>query len=283
MLIESLLLPFFLVVSLYLLSSTSIDDKPQAFLNIHIGILLILSCVSWLLCKHELHALEDNKSATASSTLNESVNFKKLIPFWLSSILGMWFLSMPLLFAPVFSDIHDTGIFSSAYRLITVIVNVMMVLSGIYGPRFARDYNNKNYAVLYEDLKKTAYISIGMFLPLFLIFMIFPKEILSIFGPDFSAGAHWLQIMATGQLVYSATGLVGLLLNMIHKEKLELMLMVLSSVLMLTMMLVLGYLYSITGIAIAFAVGLAFKNLVSLFFAHSILKKLIAVNITHSV
>jgi O-antigen/teichoic acid export membrane protein len=189
---------------------------------------------------------------------------------------------MPLLFAPVFSDIHDTGIFSSAYRLITVIVNVMMVLSGIYGPRFARNYNNKNYALLYEDLKKTAYISMGMFLPLFLIFMIFPSEILGIFGADFRAGAHWLQIMAAGQLIYSATGLVGLLLNMIHKEKLELMLMVLSSVLMVIMMLILGYLYSITGIAIAFAVGLAFKNLVSLFFAHSILKKLIATHINHS-
>jgi hypothetical protein len=48
------------------------------------------------------------------------------------------------------------------------------------------------------------------------------------------------------------------------------------------MMLILGYLYSITGIAIAFAVGLAFKNLVSLFFAHSILKKLIATHINHS-
>lgn len=282
MLIESLLLPFFLVVSLYLLSNSSISDKPQAFLNIHIGILLILSCISWLLCKHELHSLEENKSTTTSSVVPESVNFKKLVPFWLSSILGMWFLSMPLLFAPVFSDIHDTGIFSSAYRLITVIVNVMMVLSGIYGPRFARNYNNKNYALLYEDLKKTAYISMGMFLPLFLIFMIFPSEILGIFGADFRAGAHWLQIMAAGQLIYSATGLVGLLLNMIHKEKLELMLLVLSSVLMVIMMLILGYLYSITGIAIAFAVGLAFKNLVSLFFAHSILKKLIATHINHS-
>ena len=44
--------------------------------------------------------------------------------------------------------------FSSAYRLITVIVNVMMVLSGIYGPRSHVKLQQQNYALLYEDLKR---------------------------------------------------------------------------------------------------------------------------------
>lgn len=272
MLIESLILPLMLVVSLYFINISSVIDKSTFFLITHIVIMVVLSYVSWLTCQKSLKSADQSADQEHTPT----VRMKTLIPFWLSSILGMWFLSMPLLISPIFSTLHETGVFSAAYRLITIIVNVLMVLSGIYGPRFARNYNSKNYAQLYHDLKITAYISMACFAPLFVVFIFYPTEILGIFGPDFTEGASWLQIMALGQLVYSATGLVGLMMNMIHKEKLELALMSISAAVMLTMMLMLGYLHGMTGIAIAFACGLAFKNLISLFFVRKMLKNLIS-------
>jgi preprotein translocase subunit SecF len=64
------------------------------------------------------------------------------------------------------------------------------------------------------------------------------------------------------------------MMNMIHQEKTELGVMAVSAFFMLTLMLVLGNLYAITGIAIAFSVGLAFKNLASLYFVRKFLAEL---------
>ena len=275
MAIESLTLPFLLTSAVYVIYLLPIEDKPTYFLITHISFLFFLSGVSWLLCNHQLNKIQKQSAHLADSEFSAPAK-NTLFTFWLSSTLGIWFLNMPLLIAPIFSDLHDTGIFSAAYRLITVIVNVMMVLSGVYGPKFARGFNEKNYQLVWADLKKTGRISFAMFIPLFVAFFAVPEQILSMFGPDFAAGADWLRIMAVGQLIYSATGLVGLALNMMHQERLEMILMFISASVMLILMLVLGNFYDITGIAIGFAFGLTFKNTVSLFFARKLLKNLIS-------
>lgn len=274
MTIDSFFLPLLLVIAIYAIDYFASHSKIDYFMAAHIGILVLLSYISWVHCKKEVCQQDSNPVHKHHSFINK----KALVSFWLSSILGMWFLSMPLLVAPAFSSIHETGIFSASYRLITIIVNVLNILAGIYGPKFARNYNTKNYPELYKDLKLTAYISIAAYIPLFLVFIFLSDPILRIFGDDFVAGSTWLHIMALGQLIYSATGLVGLMMNMIHREKMELLIMVVCSVGMFILMLVLGYFYSITGIAFAFAAGLAMKNLVSFYFVRKILKSLIMEN-----
>jgi O-antigen/teichoic acid export membrane protein len=277
MLIESFSLPLMLIVGVYGIYVAPVEDKATYFLITHVFLLVFLSWVSWFLCAHHLkhHA---KPASHPDSPIFTPPATRTLVTFWVSSTLGMWFLNMPLLVAPVFADLHDTGVFSAAYRLITVIVNVMMVLAGMYGPRFARNFNDRHFDALQKDLKKTAYISFAMFVPLFAVFIAVPEMILGIFGADFEAGADWLRVMAVGQLIYSGTGLVGLLMNMMHQEKLEMILMLVSACVMLFLMLLLGHFYAMMGIAIGFACGLAFKNLLSLFFVRKILKNLVSEN-----
>jgi O-antigen/teichoic acid export membrane protein len=277
MLIESFSLPLLLIVGVYAIYVAPVSDKAAHFLITHILLLVFLSWISWFFCNRQLKRHNSPQPPPDAPTFTAPATHT-LLTFWVSSTLGMWFLNMPLLVAPIFAELHDTGVFSAAYRLITVIVNVMMVLAGMYGPRFARNFNDRHFQELQNDLKKTAYLSFAMFAPLFVAFIAIPEWILGIFGSDFEAGADWLRVMAVGQLIYSGTGLVGLLMNMMHQEKLEMILMLVSACVMLLLMLLLGHLYAMMGIAIAFATGLAFKNLLSLFFVRKILKNLVSEN-----
>lgn len=191
---------------------------------------------------------------------------RALLPMWGSALLGMWFLNMPVLLLPQFASTAEIGVFSMAYRLINITVNLLMVLAGIYGPRFARSFAAGDIAGLRSALAQTRWLSLALFMPVGALFLVFPEQVMSIFGDEFRSGGEWLVIMVLGQLVYSATGLVGLCLNMIHHEKEEFFIALGCSILTFLLIMVLGAQWGTSGVAAGFALGLASKNLVSLGF-----------------
>jgi O-antigen/teichoic acid export membrane protein len=81
--------------------------------------------------------------------------------------------------------------------------------------------------------------------------IIFSQEILTIFGREFATGATTLVILSVGQLMYSATGPLGVMINMSGRSKLTLLNTVLHLLLQVGLCVVLIPQYGIIGAAVA--------------------------------
>jgi hypothetical protein len=90
--------------------------------------------------------------------------------------------------------------------------------------------------------------------------VLFGAEILTLFGPTFSAGHTALVILVFGHLVRAGTGLVGDLLGLTGHQKLNAWVLALSAVLNVILNALLIPRYGIAGAAAATAVSMAFWN-----------------------
>jgi len=264
--LEKTLLPASILVLLtayWLIGQTLTID---AYLIWHILALFFIA----LLMLVYLVKLTANKTASGEQSPQESAPAalnKSLWSFWGIGIANIVFMNLPFLILPQFASIVETGIFGAAFRLINLGSIVLVTLAAFFGPRFAQLYADKNLAGLRKALRQSQLFSLMVYAPLFLLMMFVPQWLLGLFGDEFVDGAVFLMIMAVGQLINTATGLVGYMMNMMHREKIEFMitLSVLAGVFI--MMMILGQIQGVMGIAIAYAIGMAIKNLLSLFFA----------------
>ena len=274
LLCESGLLSMMLIVigGIYIALGWSLEI--ERFLMLHIGVLLVTTLVMLVLIFKTINSAKEQRSTDAVSVMHVS-----LLPLWGSGLLGMWFMNMPILLLPHFTTTDEIGVFSMAYRLITIAVNILMVLASIYGPRFARDFAVGNVEGLRQGLRQTRLISMLIYFPLFILFVLIPGQVMQIFGKEFASGGQWLLVMALGQMVYASTGLVGYMMNMIHQDRQEFWIMLSASIFMLISIVVLGHWFGTTGVAGGFAMGLAMKNLTSMYFAHYHLRKMSSLSI----
>jgi O-antigen/teichoic acid export membrane protein len=97
-------------------------------------------------------------------------------------------------------------------------------------------------------------------LPAFAALLVFPGELLRLFGGAFAIGAAVTTVLAVGQLVNAATGPCGTVLNMSGRVSVNMWDNVAALVLNLLLNLWLIPAYGIVGAAVAWAVSLAAVN-----------------------
>jgi O-antigen/teichoic acid export membrane protein len=100
--------------------------------------------------------------------------------------------------------------------------------------------------------------------PLLLLLLVFPGELMRLFGPEFAAGALTLQILAVGQAVRLAAGPLGTVLIMTGHQRWLLLYSLAGVVLTVGFALWLIPLYGAAGAAAAGAITLVFRNAAAL-------------------
>ena len=201
-------------------------------------------------------------------------NIAELTPYWGNLLIVMGFINAPMLVLPLFASETEVGIFSIAYRLILIMINILGVLAAIFGPKFAIAYSQKNSAAAWLLLKKSGQYSFSIFAILALILVLFNDTILNLFGEEFKAASTPLFIMLVGQAIYASTGLVGLFLSMTGKASTELKISTVCIVMMYSLLILAGCYFGMLGIAIAFSAVVALKNLLSLFASYRSLQSI---------
>lgn len=189
-----------------------------------------------------------------------ALGLKQLSPLWGGELAVVWFMNIPLLLLPQFVGLAELGIFSIALKLILIVQAVLVVLSSIYGPRFAQKFEQRDITGLMGDIRETQVISMVLYAPMFLAFMLVPEFILGLFDEEFKSGADLLRVMAMGQLAYAAFGLSDFVLNMANREKVYLWINLGSTALMFVLSYLLMSVLGTLGAAIAVAVSVACKQ-----------------------
>lgn len=211
---------------------------------------------------------------TKTETTFEKPHFYDLTPFWGNLVIVFAFINAPLFVLPFFATDAEVGIFSIAYRLIMILINILGVLAAIIGPKIAIAASNSDHIELKKLLRISAKYSLALFFPVALTLALFPKHILSLFGNEFAQGDLPLFIMLMGQTIYAATGIVDLFLSMTGNADKEFKIAILFLLIMYGLLFLGGYYFGMLGVAAAFSIGIASKNIISLLACFNVLKNI---------
>jgi len=188
----------------------------------------------------------------------EILNFS--IPLFLTQFMDFIILSINILMLGYFMTAADVGIYTAAANLGLLVALPLISFNNIFAPMISEFYGRNEIDKL-EDLFKivTKWI-LTISLPVFLIFILFARPIMGIFGESFIAGALALIIFGAGQLINAGTGSVGLILEMTGRPKINL----LNSIALCVINIILSYLlipqYGIIGAAFATGLSIAAVN-----------------------
>lgn len=143
-------------------------------------------------------------------------------PLWLSGLLRRLRRNIETFLLGSLSTVSTVGIYSVVGKINLVgHVSYLAILGGVR-PTLAglHDADDKNaLSAVYQSATRW---TLAVNLPFFLIIVIFPGELLGIFGEDFREGAAALVVLAVAELVNAATGVCQSMIDMTGHTRVKL-------------------------------------------------------------
>lgn len=204
------------------------------------------------------------------------LNFYKSLPdYALAGVTGYLLKFSPLIFLGYFATGKDVGLFSIANSTAFLINFILWIVSAVYAPHFASLYSQGELGKLRGLIRSSTLYMLFVAVPIFLILVIFPEQILSLFGEEFVEAKLALIIMAFAQLFNVATGPIYFLLNMTGHERKLRNIVLLTGALTLVCSLILIPKYGYVGAAVTASIGLVMQNSIAFYIS----KKYIGISI----
>jgi len=184
-----------------------------------------------------------------------------LMEAWVSTFM-LGFLENP----------ESVGIFSAAFRTSMLIQGILMSFNAIFSPIIADLYHKNELAQLKVLFKMVTKWVFSLSLPPAVLLIFFSREIMAVFGQEFSAGAAVLAVLALGQILNSLTGPLGVMIDMSGRSKFTLLNSALHFALQIGLCLLLIPGYGVFGAAVAKTVSIAFLRVIRLIQVYLIFK-----------
>ena len=200
---------------------------------------------------------------------------KTSLPLLVVSVSGFIISNADVVILGIFVDSKTIGIYVVAVQIALLTRFFLQVSNSAISPKIASLYENKQFKELEKMIQQ---VTIGLGIIGFFFFTItlfFGREILSIWGAEFSNGYHILLILTFGQMINISTGSLGPLLIMTGHEKEYMKVNLVFAVIFLITSIVFVRYFGIYGLAIIVSSTKILSNV-----AKSILvKKLININV----
>ena len=174
----------------------------------------LVSLLSYLSFKYWLRRSAEGKVSAEKEILTYSSLLKISVPLMFAQTVQFIMAWTDKLMLGAMTTSEEVAIYYTAFKLSMFAAVGLMSINSIAAPKFAELYSRKNL----EGLKKVVNQSTGMIfwtsLPLIIIFFIFPKFFLGLFGDEFKIGVTAFLILSCGRLISSYSGSVGSILQM---------------------------------------------------------------------
>ncbi len=144
---------------------------------------------------------------------------RSAVPFALTSGLNVLGASLGVLMLAPMQGAQATGIFGIANAAAALIALPLIAINTPLAPAVTTVFSEGNKAKLQGLATKAARSAFLLCLPLALIYVLFGKYLLWVFGEEFTAGYTALVILTVGQVINAAMGSVGVLLQMTGHER----------------------------------------------------------------
>lgn len=156
-------------------------------------------------------------------------------------------------------SVGDLGAYRVSSQLMTVISMIVVTIASVIGPQFAADFRLGDMARVRRRYLRAIGLTALAAGPPIAAMLIFPRPILSIFGPDFVAAHGALQVLALGQLIALLIGPIGWVLLMGGYERINFHLSIASLALTLALLRIVVPSYGLTGATWAIIAGDCFR------------------------
>ena len=112
----------------------------------------------------------------------------------------------------------EVGVYSVLGTLLGPAVLVSTAVGQMFAPRIAAEDARGDRRTLATMLKRVTHWNTAISIPFFTALAVVPGALLSLFGHTYRSGAHALAILAIGQLLNTAAGPLGQVLNMSGRQ-----------------------------------------------------------------
>lgn len=175
-------------------------------------------------------ALRRAQAGEATAGTRSDINARDTQIFWIIHVFVAVNNWVPqLIFRAVDSD-ANFAFYAAAQRLANVVSFLVIVANFAFAPYVAAAVKNSDFEKLRSSYYSITRIITFLAIPPALAMLIFPSQLLSVFGSEFSQGAPILRVFAVAQLVNVATGTTNTVLNMGGKSEVLLKAMLTATV-----------------------------------------------------
>lgn len=136
------------------------------------------------------------------------------LPLFLTALLNMGLFRLDVIFLGRFGTPEDVGLYGAAFQLAALGAFGMTVANLVFSPFIAASYHNGKHELLAQLFRTVSRWVLMLTLPLLGLVVLYPSQIISLYGEGFRAGASALLILAIGQTLNNLGGISGSVLAM---------------------------------------------------------------------
>lgn len=215
------------------------------------------------------------KLYNSSSRLNKDISIKKInyisiltlsFPMFLTAAMHTIMTQTDIIMLGMMDDIKAVGIYAIAIKLAGLTSFVLGTVNTIAAPKFSELYHSGQMNELKNVAQKSSKLMFWSTLPIILIFILFGRYILEIFGEEYTVAYMTLLILILGQFVNAVVGSVGFLLDMTGYQKQLNIMVIFSGLVNIILNYILIPSYGIVGAALASAISLSLWNIIATFY-----------------
>lgn len=206
---------FFTVLIVF--KSIDVDMQPFTMYGLSVLITFIIAVTFLLFNLLKSKNLEKKLDKIKDFTFREIASIST--PMLLSSSFVLLINWLDVIMLGIFSSEQSIGIYNASLRLATISGIALFAINSIATPKFVEFYSKNDFKGLESMVKKSTKLIFFTTAPILLIFILFPKSILSINGSEFRAGYLALVFLCLGKFYNSICGSVGFILQMTDNQK----------------------------------------------------------------
>lgn len=208
-----------------------------------------------------IHTSITLKKITFKSRTNSWQFIQDSLPMMFSSSILIFLGWMDTFVMGVYETDHNVGIYNVCLKIATLTSFTLLAINSILAPKIAKNYNENNTQQYKRLIGFSTKLNFLVSSAVILVILIFNKFLLSIFGEEFIEGSVILYILCAGQMVNSFSGSVGIILQMIGKQKVYQNFVFAALLINLVLTLIFTPIYGGIGAASATVFSMAFWNL----------------------
>jgi len=203
---------------------------------------------------------------------NYRLNYKSLLSLTLIGGFQILLENIDLIIIGIFRDLGEVGVYRVCVQMGSIVSFGLVSINQILHPEIARLYAQKNLFELQKIINFSSKIILVLGLFFVCLYIIFGKFILtSIFGSEYSEGYLILVVISIAQLINSAFGSVGAILNMTGNEIYTLKGMMISLIMNVFLNILLIPSYGMIGAAISLTFSYLIWNMMLRYYVKKII------------
>ncbi|MEO0329687.1 MAG: lipopolysaccharide biosynthesis protein [Pseudomonadota bacterium] len=192
-----------------------IQMTPSMAIMVSVCVLLSIIAFQLIVCPELRHIVTAKVAPKRETTQWRYAS----VGLWLNTVLQNGFQHIAVVLLGLFLSPAEIGGFFAAAKTSLLLNFFLLAANLVSAPYITQFWKQKKR----RDLQRLcSAVSIGAFVPtlvLFGVFVVFGREILAIFQPDYAAAYPVLIILSLGQLLSTACGQTGALLTMSGSER----------------------------------------------------------------